>query len=123
MNNFCFNQDQGMVHPLFISFEFLVTHHFFDVLVSLLLLLTEKGPWALSASVDGPGTSTNLKRLCVSTSIIHILQLLSSAPATRHDSDTACLDPTGLKFQTGNFKAILVFLISNFVVSSKSNTF
>ena len=57
-----------MVHPLFISFEFLVTHHFFDVLVSLLLLLTEKGPWALSASVDGPGTSTNLKRLCVSAS-------------------------------------------------------
>lgn len=70
MNNFCFNhaQDQCMVHLFFISFEFLVTHHFFDVLVSLLLLLTEKGPWALSASVDGPGTSTNLKRLCVSTS-------------------------------------------------------
>ena len=62
MNNFCFNQDQCMVHLFFISFEFLVTHHFFDVLVSLLLLLTEKGPWALSASVDGPGTQHKLEK-------------------------------------------------------------
>ena len=29
MNNFCFNQDQGMVHPNIISFKFLVTHRFF----------------------------------------------------------------------------------------------
>ena len=29
MNNFCFNQVQGMVHPNIISFKFLVTHRFF----------------------------------------------------------------------------------------------